>query len=656
MFCKNNEFIRGADMDISQVIIIISSVLGGLLAIALGVVFFVSRRSQRVMESLLQLMTNPQRAQVADAARVLETILAGEIAKIESSFQTMRDTLNAQIATAEEMKNNLGVQNEKLVELADDATKKVAVMSQRLENTVLGLQNVVISAGWVDVQNTTDKFNTTVNELLAKIDTTTHNTTERIGTIQSQIDGWIATSETLDNNLKNEFAVNDEQMKNLAAQSENMQQKLSELSSSVADGFTNVKTAATDYETLMTNNDKLLDSHLEKMDAFSKQTKKQLTAQMNTLTNTANVVGGQVRLAESSLDKQVRKLTDAVESLMDSAARTETSVRNISNELATLTNRFNGEIKEFATDVVSELKTVSGVANTTLDNTKTAAGKFSESVRVMATSVRETLIEMNTAHTQLSKQSESLIKMSSETTAQLQPLSELIEKYYSALPDLSQGSVDAGDKLQQVVASLNEKINLMKNTVAESTTAVAESAVKLEDLAGQSRQQMIDLMSDYAKAVNTMQTLNKQMMVARASAPMDAIGTAPAAATMARVSGADFLKQAERAFEKMHELSLDLTRATGADIPDVVWKKFHAGDKTIFSKWLAKMMAAADKKQIRDMLKSDSVFRSQATQFVRSFDKIMTSAQNTDTPDKVSAALVKTDLGQIYLSLKNHIN
>lgn len=643
-------------MDISQVIIIISSVLGGLLAIALGVVFFVSRRSQRVMESLLQLMTNPQRAQVADAARVLETILAGEIAKIESSFQTMRDTLNAQIATAEEMKNNLGVQNEKLVELADDATKKVAVMSQRLENTVLGLQNVVISAGWVDVQNTTDKFNTTVNELLAKIDTTTHDTTERIGTIQSQIDGWIATSETLDNNLKNEFATNDEQMKNLAAQSENMQQKLSELSSSVADGFTNVKTAATDYETLMTNNDKLLDSHLEKMDAFSKQTKKQLTAQMNTLTNTANVVGGQVRLAESSLDKQVRKLTDAVESLMDSAARTETSVRNISNELATLTNRFNGEIKEFATDVVSELKTVSGVANTTLDNTKTAAGKFSESVRVMATSVRETLIEMNTAHTQLSKQSESLIKMSSETTAQLQPLSELIEKYYSALPDLSQGSIDAGDKLQQVVASLNEKINLMKNTVAESTTAVAESAVKLEDLAGQSRQQMIDLMSDYAKAVNTMQTLNKQMMVARASAPMDAIGTAPAAATMARVSGADFLKQAERAFEKMHELSLDLTRATGADIPDVVWKKFHAGDKTIFSKWLAKMMAAADKKQIRDMLKSDSVFRSQATQFVRSFDKIMTSAQNTDTPDKVSAALVKTDLGQIYLSLKNHIN
>lgn len=49
--------------------------------------------------------------------------------------------------------------------------------------------------------------------------------------------------------------------------------------------------------------------------------------------------------------------------------------------------------------------------------------------------------------------------------------------------------MSTGENLQQIVASLNEKINLMKQTVAESTSAVADSAVKLEDLAGQSRQQ-----------------------------------------------------------------------------------------------------------------------------------------------------------------------
>lgn len=641
-------------MDFTQILLIGAGVLCGMLAITLGVLFFVSRRSQRVMESLLQLMTQPDRARVADASRVLQTILADEIAKIESSFQTMRDTLNAQIASANELKQKLTVQNDKLVTTADEATKKVVLMSQRLDNTVLGLHNIVSSGGWTDIQNTTDNFRTTVNTLLTQIDTTSAATTEQISTIQSQIDGWVATSETLGQNLKDAYNTNDEQMKNLAQQSDTMQQQLQTLAQSVADGFNNVKTTAADYETVMANNDKLLNDHLTKMDTFSKQSKKQLTSQMNSLTNTSNAVGGQVRLAEASIEKQTNKLTAAVETLMDSAARTETSVRGISNELATLTNRFNGEIKEFATAVVSELKTVSGVANTTLENTKTSANAFSESVKAMATGVRETLIEMNTAHTQLSGQSANLIKMSAETTAQLQPLSELIERYYSALPDLSQGSVEAGEKLQQIVASLNEKIGLMKSTVAESTDAISTSAIKLEDLAGQSRQQMIDLMSDYAKAVNTMQTLNKQMMVARATAPMDAMGVAPTP-SYGRVSTTDFLKQAERAFENMHDLSLDLTRATGADIPDVVWKKYHDGDKAIFSKWLAKMMGAADKKQVREMLKNDTVFRRQATQFIRAFDKILSGTKNADNPDNVTTTLLKTDLGQIYAVLKANI-
>ena len=225
---------------------------------------------------------------------------------------------------------------------------------------------------------------------------------------------------------------------------------------------------------------------------------------------------------------------------------------------------------------------------------------------------------------------------------------------YHHLPDLSAGSLQASETLEKIVAGLNDKIALMKSTVAESTDAVSESAVKLEDLAGQSRQQMIDLMADYAKAVDTMQTLNKQMMVARASAPMDAIKTAPTE-VFGHISGQDFLAQSDKMFEKLHEQSMDLTRATGAEIPDVVWKKYHSGDKTIFSKWLLKMLNAADKKRLKEMLKGDAVFRSQATQFVRSFDKILTHAQQTDNADKVSATLIKTDLGQIYIALKSHV-
>lgn len=641
-------------MDITQILLIGCGVIGGLLFVALIVLFFVSRRSQKVMESLLQFITKPERAKIQDAVRVLNTVLADEMIKIDTNFSNITNVLKSQIETAEELKKSLTEQNEKLLLTTEDATKKLAIMSQRLDNTVSGLQGIVSSDAWQDVSMSTDKFSLTMDELLTKISTTAQDSVNKISSIQENIDAWISSGETLSKDLQESFSTNEENMKTLNAEYETMQNRLTELAKTTADGFDNVKDSASDYEDVMKDNNKQLDSYLSKMDQFSKASKKQLTSQMNTLTNTANVVGGQVRLAESSIEKQIRKLTDVVETLMVSATTTETAVRNISNELATLTNRFNNEIKEFATGVVSELKTVSGVANNTLENTKTAAGAFSESVKAMATGVRETLMEMNTAHTQLSGQSENLIKMSAETTAQLQPLSELIEKYYSALPDLSQSSITTGETLERIVASLNEKIGLMKTTVAESTTAVSESALRLEDLAGQSRQQMIDLMSDYAKAVNTMQTLNKQMMVARATAPMEAISTAPTQ-TFGKISSQDFLKQSERLFEKMHEQSIDLTQAIGAEIPDVVWKKYHGGDKTIFSKWLAKMLTAADKKQVRNKLKSDAVFRSQATQFVHSFDNVLNSAKQADNSEKLTATILKTDLGQIYVVLKGHV-
>lgn len=641
-------------MEITNIGLIGAGVLGGLLVLALGVLFFISRKTQKVMQSLLTIMTQPERAKIADASRVLAVILADEIHKIEQSFQTMRDTLNAQIESANQLKDILTAQNEQLVATADDATKKIAHMSGRLDNTVTGLGEIVASQSWLDVENSTDRFSNTVNELLENIKQTSDNTTQQTAQIQSQIDSWLDSAKTMSENLQNEFNFNADQMKNLTAESEVLQNKLVELGKTTADGFDSIKSAADNYENTLNKNNKQLDGYLDRLETFGKQSKKQLTSQMNTLTNTANVVAGQTRLVETSIDKQSAKLTDVVEELIKSAASTEGAVRGISNELVGLTNKFDSEIKEYATAVVAELKTVSGVANTTLENTKTAANAFSESVKAMAAGVRDTLIKMNTAHTQLSAQSENLIKMSSDTTAQLEPLSALIEKYYSALPDLSQGSLQASETLEKIVANLNDKIALMKSTVAESTDAVSESAVKLEDLAGQSRQQMIDLMADYAKAVDTMQTLNKQMMVARASAPMDAIKAAPAK-SFGHISSTDFLKQSEQMLMPLHEQAMDLTRVTGAEIPDVIWTKYHSGDKTIFSKWLAKMMAAADKKQIREMVKSDAVFRRQATQFVRSFDKILANAQQTDNPDAVSSALIKTDVGHVYVALKSYV-
>lgn len=631
----------------NQILLIVVCSLLFLLFVNLVCLFFISRKSQRVMQSLLDIMTHPENAKIQDATRVLDTILKDEITKIDGNFKSMANALQNQINRTEEIKHALGEQNDRMIATADDAVKKIATMSQRLDNTVEGLGGIVGGTGWNDVQHSVDNFSATVESLLNRITTTTTTTTEHATQLQEQISQSLDIERQISEQLQSTFNSNSENMAKLTESANTLQQQLTELSTNVTNGFENVTKSSAEYDETMHQNDKLLSDYLTKLSEFTKRANKELIRQVNTMTETANVVGANVRLAESSIDKQLRKLESAIDILNNSTTDTTNSVRGITNELAGLTNRFDSEIHEFSTNVVKEIKDVSGVANETLENTKIAATEFADSVKSMGIGVRETLIEMNKAHTQLAGQSENLIKMSCDTTEQLKPLSELIEKYYTALPDLASGSRDMSENLNQIVNTLTEKINIMKTTISESLENINNSSAELGDIAGQSRQQMIDLMSDYAKAVEAMQSLNKQMMIARAAAPMDAIKVAPAT-SYKPVSTKDFLAQTDKLFDKLYEQSVDLTRASGAQIPDVVWKRYNDGDNKIFAKWLVKMFAASDKKQIREMLKSDKVFNSQATQFVRNFEKILDGASQTNDANSVKTALLKTDLGVIY--------
>ena len=364
---------QGTAFIVNNIWLYVAGGMGVFLILLLGLLFAVSRKSQHVMQSLLNLLLHPESVRVQDASRVLQTVMSGEIAKIEAGFKTMCNTLNGQIAQANELKKQLNEQNEKLIATADDATKKLVQMSGRLENTLGGLTNVVDSKTWNDVTTTSEKFTENVNELLHHIEDTTRQSTDQITQIQSQIDSWVASGQELNQKLQERFESNSTQMQDITEKADIMRDKLTEMADAAVERFNNIKTASADYAEILSRDNDMLDGHLNKIDVFNKQSKKLLTGQTNTIINTANVVAGQVRLTESSIAKQIDKLSDAVEALMSSATTTEGAIRGISNELAGLTNRFDNEIKEFATGVVSELKTVSGVANITLENTKTAA-------------------------------------------------------------------------------------------------------------------------------------------------------------------------------------------------------------------------------------------------------------------------------------------
>ena len=90
-------------MDLHSVYLFGGLGLGFLLVVMLVVLFFISRRSQRVMESMLGLIMEPDRARIQDASNVLQTIMADEIKKILDCFRAIQETLRSQIDVAQNL-------------------------------------------------------------------------------------------------------------------------------------------------------------------------------------------------------------------------------------------------------------------------------------------------------------------------------------------------------------------------------------------------------------------------------------------------------------------------------------------------------------------------------------------------------------------------
>jgi methyl-accepting chemotaxis protein len=604
------------------------------------------------MRDLLEIMTNPEQAKIQNATRVLQVILKDEITKINNNFQSMSNTLQQQIADTEKIKKVLGEENDKILTTAEDAVKKIANMSQRIENTIDGLNNVVSSNAWSDIQTTADNFLANTEDLVNHMKETAQITTENSEKIQEHINQCIVSHQQISEQLQNSFEENTNKMNEMTNTANGLQQQLTDLSANVTGGFENVKTSASEYDETMRKNDKMLKDYLANLSEFNVKTGKEIKGYVNNLKETADLVYSASRLEESSLDRHLRKLAEMKLAFDESTATTREVTENTCSGLNDMTNNFKKEISDFANGILAKLQEVSGIANTTLENTNNSTAEFADSIKSMEIGINDALVKMIKTHKELSTQSDALIKVSADTTAQLQPLSELIEKYYKALPDLSKGSQEMSQHIKEIVDSLVEKIELMKTSIAESLVNIQESSAQLGELSGQSRQQMIDLMTDYTKAVEAMQSLNKQMMVARASAPMDAIKVAPAT-SYKPISAKDFSATIESVFDNLYALSKDLTCATGADIPNVVWNKFNDGDNKIFAKWLVKILNASNKKQIQDLLKKDKILNSQATQFVRSFDKLLQGAHQTDDSKNLVSTIMKSDLGTIYKHLIN---
>ncbi|MDR1026992.1 MAG: hypothetical protein LBL46_01085 [Rickettsiales bacterium] len=612
--------------------------VAGLLVALLPLIWLQSRRAERVMRAMQTLLLEPNRAKLADARTMIEQAMDGATTKIAGIFNSLASVLAHQISRAENLEKKLGVENKLLVQTADGAALKVSDMARALENLVGNLSDIIARPEWKSVQDASDKFNSGANILLKELEQKANAINRASAELATGVAAWSENGRRMSDQLQKNIGDNTEHMNLMAVSARGLKSELSGLQATVIQDFENVRVSGHGIEGILTNNEKLLSHQLEKMENFTDQAKKLLQAQVNSMADASAKIGTDIRLAESSIGAGVGNLNDTTDKLFITSKTIKEAFDAIAGEIVGITAKFQNEVGEFSEQVVAKLNEAQNATTHTMQNSGQIAHDFKDKIVPMLFNINETVKGLEAAKDRI------------------QPLSELVQKLDSVLPKLAEKSGVMTEELTTRVGDMSEKINDMNAAAENALRGIGDSTILLEKLSGESRQQMIDLMADYAKAANTMRELSGNMADARDVAKR-ATDAAMKDIRMPMVAGAavpvqDFIKQVETIMEKLHDLSVDLTRSVGAEIPDSIMEKYSAGDRAIFSKWFAKMISNADKKKVRGMFRDDAVFRSQATQFVHGFAKMLAGAERTENRELVSATLLKTDLGIMYQSLR----
>ncbi len=116
-----------------------------------------------------------------------------------------------------------------------------------------------------------------------------------------------------------------------------------------------------------------------------------------------------------------------------------------------------------------------------------------------------------------------------------------------------------------------------------------------------------------------------------------------------------FLRSATFVVDNLNSIAIDLNRLLERDIPRGVWRVFHRGDKSAFTRRVLDTRSLRDQKRIRRKFRQDPEFREHASHYVTEFESLMQQAENCDYENLLRTTFLTADVGKLYLLLSRAV-
>ena len=235
-------------------------------------------------------------------------------------------------------------------------------------------------------------------------------------------------------------------------------------------------------------------------------------------------------------------------------------------------------------------------------------------------------------------------------------LSSRLKALNSAFREQTDGLAETSDKTNRHVKEALDSLAKQTSVFSEAAQEAKSNADEATAAFTKNSQDLLRaLEGSVSKTLEAGETFDDQatrLMKASAAAAEQARSLREEDLTMRRDL---FLKTARFIVEDLNSLSIDLTRLLDAKVPDADWKRYTAGDRSIFTRNLLKGKQAAIVGRITEKLKADDEMRQYVTRFVDEFDRLVRESEAVDPENLLHSTFMTADVGRLYLLLNRSL-
>jgi hypothetical protein len=250
--------------------------------------------------------------------------------------------------------------------------------------------------------------------------------------------------------------------------------------------------------------------------------------------------------------------------------------------------------------------------------------------------------------------------------AELTQVESTLAALQARMTMLAEGDATAlTEKLSAIEAEATASVERTEAAIdrlveAASTRAATDLTAAIDRAAGEGVNERLTAMSAHAdQAVAAAAAASDRLMrqlitIADSSAALEQRAQ-QVSALSSSVERETLARQMTLLGEALQSTAVDLTRILDMDVADQAWEAYLKGDRSIFARRAARLLSAAEAKDILRRYESDDSFKGQVNRYIHDFETMLRGVMDTRDGHALSVTLLSSDIGKLYVSLAQAI-